>query len=206
MQRSALVPSLAAIALAAAPAVAADVFTIDPTHSNVGFKVTHMMVSKVRGGFTDFRGTIRLDADDMSRSSVEVTIRTASIDTGNPDRDTHLRSADFLDADQYPEITFASTRVEKNADGSGYVAHGELTVRGVTRDLSLKFSINGPVADPWGNRRIGIEIQPITINRQDYGVSWSKTLDTGGLVVSDQVTLDLAVEATHKPDGAEVAS
>ena len=146
--------------------VAATEFAIDTVHSSVGFKVTHMVVAKVRGSFQDYAGTIRLDENDLTNSSVEVTIQAASIYTANNDRD-------------------------------GYVATGNLTIKGNTRLVELPFQLNGPITDPWGNRRIGVEIEPITIDRREFGLTWSKTIETGGLVVGDEVTIELEVEAVE---------
>jgi len=190
-----VVAGLAALSFAA-PAVAADTFTFDTAHTEMAFAVKHMVISTVKGRFNDFSGTITYDPNDVTKSSVQVSVKTASIDTGNADRDKHLRSADFFDADKYPEITFKSTSIEKRGDG--YVAHGKLTIRGVTKEVELPFTITGVIIDPWGNTRMGVEVDPVTINRQDYGVSWNKTLDAGGLVVSDDVTLELAVEAVKE--------
>lgn len=177
-------------------AVAADRYVIDTAHSKVSFVVSHMVIGKVRGMFDDFSGTITTNPEDIAKSRVEVAIRTASIDTGNDKRDEHLRSGDFLAAAEHPEITFVSDRVEKQGDG--YVAHGELTIRGVSKPISLPFTVLGTIQDPWGNTRAGLEFEPITIDRQEFGVSWSKTLDTGGLVAGDEVRIELAVEAVKE--------
>lgn len=197
MNLKTLVAGVALAVVATAGVQAAETYVIDPTHSNVGFKVTHLMVSKVRGHFDTFEGTIQLDPSDVTKSSVEVSIDVASINTGNEDRDKHLRSPDFFDAETYPRITFKSTSVEKSGDSS-YIATGNLTIRDTTRTVALPFEMSGPITDPWGNTRIGIEIEPVTIDRQDYGVSWSKAMDAGGVVVSDDVTMDLAAEAVKK--------
>ena len=197
MNFKSLVGGLALAVLATASVQAADTFVIDGTHSTVGFKVTHLMVSKVRGHFDTFEGAIQLDPADTTKSSVEVSIDVASINTGNDDRDNHLRAPDFFDAEKYPKITFKSTSIEKTGDTS-YIATGDLTIRDTTRKVALPFEMSGPVTDPWGNTRIGIEIEPVTIDRQDYGVSWSKAMDAGGVVVSDDVTLDLAAEAVQQ--------
>lgn len=187
--RSALILLATVLAI---PAAAAD-FAIDTTHSSVDFKVGHMMVSKVRGSFDDFEGTIHLDPDDMTGSSVEVVIDVASIDTADEKRDEHLRSPDFFDAANHPKMTFSSTSVKKS--GSGWVAVGDLTIRGTTRQVELPFEINGPITDPWGNQRIGVEIEPISVDRRDFGLTWSKVLETGGLLVGNEVEIELAVEA-----------
>ena len=185
----------AALALAMALPGAANEFAIDTAHSSVGFEVPHMVISTVRGSFDTFEGTISLDENDLTRSSVEVTIDTATIYTANEKRDDHLRSADFFDVEKHPNITFKSHAVKK--DGKGYVAVGDLTIKGTTRQVELPFEVKGPIVDPWGQRRIGVAIEPITIDRKDFGLTWSKALETGGLVVGDEVTIDLAVEAVR---------
>lgn len=188
-------------AFAALPAAAND-FIIDTAHSSVNFKVDHMVISKVRGSFQEFEGAIHLDQEDISNSKVDVAINVDSIDTTNTKRDDHLRSADFFDVTNHPRITFISTSVEKTADG--YLAAGDLTIKGTTRRVELPFAINGPIIDPWGNERIGIEIEPITIDRQQYGLTWSQVLETGGLMVGNDVEIELEVEAVvDRVDGGE---
>jgi polyisoprenoid-binding protein YceI len=187
--------SLTALAVLVAQPVSATEFTIDVAHSSVGFKVAHMVVSKTRGSFQDFAGTIRLDENDLSNSSVEVTIDAASIYTANEERDDHLRSPDFFDAENSPTIRFKSGRIEKN--GKGFIATGNLTIKGSTRLVELPFQLNGPITDPWGNQRIGVEIEPITIDRREFGLTWSKTIEAGGLMVGDEVTIELEVEAVE---------
>lgn len=173
----------------------ADNYVIDPVHSTVGFAVRHLVISNVKGKFKEFSGTIAYDPQDITKSSVAVTIKAASIDTGDDDRDKHLRSADFLAADQYPEIKFVSKRIQKK--GSGYVCVGDLTIRGVTREVAIPFKITGTIKDPWGNTRLGAE-GSLSINRQHYGVSWNRNLDAGGVVVGDTVNIELIVEAIKK--------
>lgn len=182
--------------LVAGSAVAADRYVIDTAHSKVSFVVSHMVIGKVRGMFDDFSGTITTDSEDITKSKVEVAIKAASIDTGNDKRDDHLRSDDFLAAATHPEITFVSDRIEMSGDG--YVAHGQLTIRGVSRPVALPFTLLGTIQDPWGNTRAGLDFEPITIDRQEYGVSWSKTLDAGGLVAGNEVKIELAVEAVKQ--------
>jgi polyisoprenoid-binding protein YceI len=179
-------------------ALAADEYKIDTKHSSVGFAVTHMVVSTVNGRFNDYEGTILFDEKDPSKSSVNVTIKSASINTDNPQRDTHLRSPDFLDAQNHPEITFQSKSVEKKGDS--YVAHGTLTIRGVAKDVDMPFELKGPV-DMGKTKLMGAHAS-LTINRMDYGVSWSKSLDKGQLVVSNDVKIDLNVEAHTAPPAA----
>ncbi len=180
-----------ALVLPAAASSAAD-YKIDKDHSSVSFKVAHMVVSKTRGSFTDFKGTISL-AEEITASSVEVLINTTSVDTANEDRDKHLRSADFFDTEKHPAITFKSTKIKKVGDR--WVAIGNLTLKGITKQVSLPFVITGKITDPWGNERIGIDIEPVTINRQDYGMTFSKAMEAGGLVVGDEVTIDIEIEA-----------
>lgn len=178
-------------AVVALPAAAGD-FSIDTSHSYVSFKVQHMVVSKTKGQFNDWSGKISL-AEDMAKSSVEVTINVASIDTADEDRDEHLRSPDFFDVENSPTMTFKSKRIDKR--GGKYVAYGDLTIKGVTKTVALVFTLNGPITDPWSNERIGIEVEPLTIDRQEYGLTWSKTMETGGLMVGNDVTIDIALEA-----------
>ncbi|MCI0452520.1 MAG: YceI family protein [Candidatus Latescibacteria bacterium] len=184
--------ALALAAAACAPAAhAQDAYTIDPVHSSIGFKVKHMMVSDVKGAFDSSSGTINFDPKNIENSSVEVTIDATSISTRNEKRDGHLKSPDFFDVEKHPTITFKSKKIAKKGDG--YVATGDLTIRGVTKEVELPFTLNGPVSA--GNASI-IGISAATeINRQDFGVSWNKTLDAGGVVVSDKVRIELEVEA-----------
>jgi len=172
--------------------VGATDYTIDKDHSSVSFKVAHMVVSKTRGAFTDFSGKIIL-ADDITASSVNVTIKVSSVDTANSDRDEHLLSEDFFNSEKYPAITFKSTKIKKHGDH--WVAHGDLTLKGVTKRVALPFEITGKIMDPWGNERIGIDIEPVTIDRQDYGISFSKTMEAGGLMVGNDVTIKIELEA-----------
>ena len=175
-----------------APAVTGN-YTIDPVHSRIGFSVRHMMVSKVRGQFNEYSGSGYFDAEDPSQSHAELTIEASSIDTHNPDRDTHLRSNDFLAMDEYPEITFKSTKVEPGAGGRFSVT-GDLTIRGVTKPVTLDLEYLGSTTDPWGNQRLGFE-GGTKINRRDWGVNWNTTLEAGGVVVSDNVDLEIEIEA-----------
>lgn len=172
-------------------AFAADEYKIDPVHSRVGFAVSHMVVNTVHGRFGDFSGSIIFDDKDISKSSVSVAIKSASVNTDNSQRDNHLRSADFLDAANHPEITFKSKSVEKK--GNDYVAHGTLTIRGVSKDVDLLFQLKGPVS-VGPKSLLGAEAS-LTINRQDFGVSWSKSLDKGQLVVGNDVKIEINVEA-----------
>lgn len=192
---------LLAVVAIGGSALAADEYKIDPVHSMVGFNVKHMMVSTVHGRFNDFSGQIVYDDKDVSKSSVKVAIKAASINTDNTGRDNDLRGANFLDVEKFPEITFQSKTVEKKGDG--YVAHGTLTIHGVAKDVDLPFTLSGPLATPRG-KVMGADAG-LTINRMDYGVSWSRSLDGGGLVVSNEVKIELNVEARTPPPAPPAA-
>jgi polyisoprenoid-binding protein YceI len=168
---------------------------IDTSHSAVQFTVRHMVVTKARGRFTRWAGTITLHEADPTRSSVEVRIEADSIDTGHADRDAHLRSADFLDAARHPELAFRSTGIEK-VDGEHYRIHGELTIRGVTRAVTLEAEMGGIQADPWGSQRAGFSART-RIDRRDFGLVWNQALETGGLLVGEKVDIELEVEAVR---------
>jgi polyisoprenoid-binding protein YceI len=179
-----------AILLACGSALAADEFKIDPNHSSANFTVTHMTLSTVHGRFTDFSGKIVYDGKDITKSSVSVIIKTASINTDVDARDKHLRSADFFDVANFPEITFQSKSVEKR--GNRFVAHGTLTIRGVSKDVDLPFILAGPVND--GKVTLLAANAALTINRQDFGVAWNKPFNNG-FAVSNEVRIELNVEA-----------
>jgi polyisoprenoid-binding protein YceI len=169
--------------------------TIDAAHSEVVFQVRHL-VTKVRGRFREFEGTVQVDEQQPTQATVNVTIQAASIDTAQPDRDTHLRSADFFAVDQFPTLTFASTAVTKKSDEVFDVA-GNLTIHGVTRQVVLPMSFLGTAKDPWGNQRYGFEAE-LTLNRKDYGLSWNAALETGGFLVGDEVKISLQIQAIAK--------
>jgi len=177
----------------AAPSTLTGNYTIDPVHSRIGFSVRHMMVSKVRGQFTEYTGTGYFDGEDPAKSHAELTIKAASIDTGNPDRDAHLRSNDFLAMEEHPEISFKTTEVKKVSDNVFKVT-GDLAIRGVAKPVTIDFEYLGSTTDPWGKTRLGFE-GTTTINRRDWGVNWNAALEAGGVVVSDNVTLEIEVEA-----------
>jgi polyisoprenoid-binding protein YceI len=170
-------------------------WAIDKAHSQVGFEVDHMVITTVDGNFTDYDVKLTFDPNDLSTFSVEAVIKIASINTENEKRDNHLRSDDFFNAEKYPEMIYKSNKVVK--DGEGYVAKGTLTIRGVTKEVDLPFTVKGPIKDPWGNTRIGIDASA-QINRQEFGVQWSKTMDGGGLVVSDEVEINIKSEFTQQ--------
>lgn len=171
-------------------------YEIDPAHTRIGFVARHAMVTKVRGAFNEFTGTARIDGEKPEQSSVELVIKAESIDTRNPDRDAHLRSNDFLKMEEYPEISFRSTEVKSAGEGTFEVT-GDLTIKGVTRSVTVPFAYEGRATDPFGNSRIGFE-GSTTVNRQDFGVSWNAALETGGFLVSDKVTLEFEVSAVKK--------
>ena len=168
-------------------------WTIDPAHTEVGFSVKHLMISTVRGRFADVRGTIQLDGSDLTRASVEAEIATASIDTRQDQRDAHLRSADFFEVEKYPTITFRSTAVERTGNDR-YRITGDLTIRDITREVVLEGTDEGRGRDPWGGDRLGFSATT-TIDRSDFGLTWNQALETGGVLVSDQIKISIDLEA-----------
>ena len=168
-------------------------YAIDPTHSRVGFVARHAMVTKVRGSFNDFEGSGYFDAEDPQKSHLALTIKAASVDTRNEDRDAHLRSNDFFDMENYPEISFVSTGVEK-LDEATYRVTGDLTIKAVTKPVSIDFEYTGSAVDPYQNHRVGFEGQT-TVNRKDWGVNWNAALEAGGVLVGEKVTLEFEVSA-----------
>lgn len=169
----------------------------DPAHSSVEFSVRHLMVSTVTGRFRSFRTSLLLDEGALENSSVSAEIDGATIDTGIPDRDNHLRSPDFFDVANHPVVRFRSTRIERLQGDSGKI-HGELTIRGVSRPVTLEATYLGEIRDPWGNRRRGFAAET-TLNRKDFGMNWNQVLDTGGVLVGDKVKVTLNIEAVQKP-------
>jgi polyisoprenoid-binding protein YceI len=183
-----------------APATITGSYTIDPTHSRIGFVARHAMVTKVRGSFNEFTGSGYFDAEDPSASKAELVIQAASIDTRNADRDGHLRSNDFFDMETYPEIRFATTSVER-VDDANYRVTGDLTIKDVTKSVTVDFEYTGAATDPFGNQRVGFE-GSTTVNRKDWGVNWNAALDAGGVLVSEKVTLEFEVSAVRDTDAA----
>ena len=175
-------------------------YAIDPSHSRIGFVARHAMVTKVRGSFNEFDGSGYFDAENPADSHLQLTIQAASIDTRNADRDGHLRSNDFFDMDTYPEITFASTAVEQ-VDAENYRVTGDLTIKGVTKPVTVDFEYTGTAVDPYNNQRIGFEGKT-TINRKDWGVNWNAALEAGGVLVSEKVTLEFEVSAIRTSDAS----
>jgi polyisoprenoid-binding protein YceI len=174
-------------------------WTIDQSHSSIHFKVRHLMISYVKGAFAWFSGTLDYDPDDVTKSSIEVEIDASSINTREPDRDTHLKSQDFLDVANFPTLHFRSTGVSA-AHGKSLRLSGELTLHGVTRTVA--FDVDGPSAiakDPWGNSRTA-ESAIVVISRKEFGLSWNAALEAGGFVVGDEVTIDLELEFMKAKD------
>jgi polyisoprenoid-binding protein YceI len=164
---------------------------IDPDHSVIEFRVTHMVVSKTSGRFTDYRGFVEMDAETKAFKTIDATIQAGSINTNHEKRDTHLRNADFLDVARFPTITYRMKTYQK--EGETYKIVGNLTLRGVTKEILLIGAFNGTAKDPWGNTRAGFTAEG-KLNRKDFGMIWNKTLDSGGLVVGDEVQIRLDIE------------
>ena len=167
-------------------------YTIDQTHTRLGFSTRHAMVTTVRGQFNDFAGTAHIDTANPAASTVTLTIQTGSIDTGVADRDGHLKSGDFFDAEANPEITFVSTKVER--DGDDWTITGDLTIKGVSKPVTIGFESTGSARDPFGNLRVGFE-GATSINRKDWGLTWNAALETGGVLVSEKIKLEFDVSA-----------
>ncbi len=190
------IPSLllsAAALVFAASVRAGDVYRVDPAHSTIGFAVDHLVISKVHGQFKTYEASITLDpARGNAPVGARAVIQTASVNTGVDARDKHLRNADFFDAGKFPEIRFECAEVVR--EGGQYVAVGNFTLHGVTQKIRLPFTLKGPIKDPWGKSRIAAEAR-LTINRRDYGLTYSQALETGGLVVGNEILLEINVEA-----------
>jgi polyisoprenoid-binding protein YceI len=165
---------------------------IDPTHSEIHFKVKHLVIATVTGSFDKFEGSLETEADDFSNANVEFSADVDSINTNNPDRDNHLKSPDFFDAANYSKLLFKSRSFKKTGD-SEYKLTGDITMRGVTREITLDVEFGGTMKDPWGNEKAGFELSG-KLNRKDFGLNWSAVTEAGGLVVSEEVRLQLSVE------------
>jgi polyisoprenoid-binding protein YceI len=182
------------MSIAIEPQATTTTWNIDPVHSTAEFKVRHMMITNVKGQFTAVTGVVNLDESDLTNSRVEASIDANSINTRDADRDAHLKSADFFDVEKFPTLSFASTRVTRTGEGELEV-EGDLTIHGVTR--KVVFAVEGPTAqakDPWGNTRVGLSATT-KINRKDFGLTWNAALETGGILVGDEVTITLDVQA-----------
>jgi polyisoprenoid-binding protein YceI len=167
-------------------------YAIDTSHSRLGFVARHAMVTKVRGHFTDFTAIAHIDAENPAASSIELNIDVASVSTGSPDRDGHLRSPDFFDVENFPAMTFRSTEVTRDDDK--WTVTGDLTIKDVTRPVTIEFEETGSAIDPFGNTRVGFE-GDVTVNRKDWGLSWNAALETGGVLVSEKIKLEFDISA-----------
>ena len=165
-------------------------WVLDPTHSEIYFKVKHLMITNVKGTFGSFSASI--DGDNFETAPIDLNIEVNSIDTNNADRDTHLKSGDFFDAEQFPSISFKGSEMKK-VDDEEYTLQGDLSIKGVTKPVSLKVNYGGTNKDPWGNEKIGFEVKG-KFNRSDFGLNWNAALETGGVLVSDEVKLEAEVQ------------
>jgi polyisoprenoid-binding protein YceI len=170
-------------------------WTLDLAHSGIHFSVRHMVIAKVRGRFAKWGGQVHIDTNDLTRTSVDVTIDAASVDTGIADRDAHLRSPDFFDVENFPVLSYKSKRVEKVSDGE-YRLVGDLTIRGTTREVPVLVQFGGVGKDPWGNERAGFTATA-TVDRKDFGLRWNQALEAGGVLVGDRVDIEVELEAIH---------
>src|SRR5262245_13740799 len=171
-------------------------WSFDPVHSTVGFRVRHLVISKVTGRFPRWTGTLELGGVDLADSKVDITIDASSIDTHEPQRDAHLRSADFFDAERFPTIEFRSRRVE-SAGEDRYRIVGDLTIHGVTREVVLEAEEGGRARDPWGGERVGFTART-AIDRREFGLTWNQALEAGGVVVGDKVEIEIEIEAVKQ--------
>jgi polyisoprenoid-binding protein YceI len=178
------------------------IWSADPVHSSIGFSVRHLVVSKVRGKFGRWTGSIRMDEHDLAATQVDVSIETASVDTGVEQRDNHLRSADFFDVEKFPAMTFKSTRVEKK-DGELHL-HGSLTLHGVTQPVVLIVEFAGTQKDPWGGLRAGFSART-SLDRKEFGLTWNQLIEAGGVAVGDKVEIDIEIEAVKQVPAAAAA-
>jgi polyisoprenoid-binding protein YceI len=168
-------------------------YTIDPVHSRLGFVARHAMVTKVRGNFNEFEGSLVIDGVQPTTSSAGLTIQTASVDTRNAQRDEHLRTNDFFDAPTYPQITFATTSIE-HLGGASFLVTGDLAIKGVSRSITIPLDYQGSAVDPWGNLRIGFE-GAVEVDRREWGINFNAALEAGGVLVSNKVTLEFEISA-----------
>ncbi len=175
----------------------AGTWVLDPTHTTVEFEARHLMVAKVKGRFGEFEGALHI-ADDPTQSSTNVSIRAASVDTGTQQRDDHLRSSDFFDVDKYPQLTFACTGMEHDG-GDDWKLHGDLTIHGVTRPVTLKTEYNGQAGDPWGGQRAFFSAET-KIDREEWGLTWNAALEAGGWMVSKEIKLSIEIESVLQSD------
>ncbi len=197
MEKKNRIMTLALVALVtvlALPTMAAE-YSIDSAHSSVNFQIKHLAISKVNGAFLDFTGSINFDETDLSATSAEAVIQLASVNTGNTKRDDHLRSPDFFDVEKFSAMTFKSTSVKMKNAQEGQIT-GDLTMHDVTKSVTLDLEINGTVTDPWGGQRVGASLSG-KINRKDWGLTWNKAMETGGLVVGEDVKITIEIEGVQ---------
>lgn len=168
-------------------------YQLDPAHTRLGFVARHAMVTKVRGAFNEFTGSAQIEGADPSKSSVSVTMQAGSIDTRNADRDAHLHGSDFLELEKYPEITFVSTAIAQKGEDTFDVT-GDLSIKDVTRSITIPLTFEGAAQDPFGNQRIGLE-GSVAISRKDFGITWNAALETGGVLIGDKVVLEFEISA-----------
>ncbi len=195
-----LVLTLSLLFIFAFNATAQD-WNVDKAHSSFGFSVRHMVISKTTGKFHDFEGKVSFDGENTDKGSVELSIQTASIDTDNEERDTHLKSADFFDVEKFPTMSFKSTSSTPIKDGN-FQLTGDITIKGVTTTVTFDCNFHGAIADPWGNTRAGFSAST-KISRKEFGLTWNKALETGGLIVGDEVTINLELELVQAKEVAE---
>ncbi len=195
LRKMLVVLAVFAVTLAANDLQATETYTIDAVHSGVSFKIRHL-VSKTQGRFDDFGGTVTIDREDMTKSSVEFAIKAGSIDTDNDDRDNHLKSPDFLEVEKYPEITFKSTKIVKH-EGETYQVTGNFTMHGVTKSITIPVEVLGFGPNPFGGQSAGFETK-FEVNRKDYEITWNKALDAGGYILGEDVEVTITIEATAK--------
>ena len=176
--------------------MADQIFSIDPSHSRLGFAGKHLMVSTVRGSFAEYEATVTAPEGDPGQAVARATIKIASLTTGSTDRDNHLRSADFFDAEKYPEMNFVSTSVVKRGDDR-YTVTGDLTIKDITKPVTLDVSVDGTVNDPWGNERVGLTVKG-RINRKEWGLNWNMAVEAGGVMVSENIDLDIEAAVVRK--------
>jgi polyisoprenoid-binding protein YceI len=203
MRKRTILALLAATLIPTVQALAQPVaWDFDTAHSSVGFSVRHMMISNVRGSFNSFKGSLSVTGDDPTTARIEVDVDMASVDTREPKRDEHLKSPDFFDAAKFPAMTFVSKKVAKVGDGK-YKVTGDLTMHGVTREVVLDVEgLNPPIKDPWGMTRTAAHATT-TLNRKDFGLTWNKALETGGVLVGEEVAITIDVEIVKRPPAAK---
>jgi polyisoprenoid-binding protein YceI len=178
-------------------------WTIDTSHSQIQFTVRHMMISNVRGRFENFSGTVDLDENNPENSKIDIKIEIATLNTRDAQRDGHLRSADFFEAEKYPYMTYVSKKIKKT-DAIHAKVYGDLTIRNVTREVVLEVEFNGKAKSPWGTTSAGFNAEA-KISRKDFGLEWNKTLETGGVLVGDEITINIDFEAVQQPEVVEAA-